>query len=140
VSPSPATLGEFSGELRGRDGMITYREPPRELKIPWEFGISREQAGSRAFLKIIHADLRRWSSPPRDPISEEHQLEILAALRDWLESRKERSSIDLPSDLSEDTVRCMWAGCDRHRLKQHYYCRYHLDLSCLRTEAGAWVV
>jgi hypothetical protein len=68
VSPSRATLGEFSGELQGRDGMITYREAPRELKIPWEFGISRELAGSRAFLKIIHADLRRWSSPPRDPI------------------------------------------------------------------------
>src|SRR5262245_25861545 len=116
--------GEFSGRFGGRDGVIAYREPPRELKIHWEL------SGSPQFDVLVSPDFREWPSGS-EPISEERQLQILSALRHWLASQKLRSNIDLPSDTSEDTERCIWAGCECHRLKQYYYCRHHFDLSCL---------
>jgi hypothetical protein len=124
VSPAPATLGEFSGKIQGRDGLITYRETPRELQIYWEL------SGSPRFNVLVSPDFRAWPLTG-EPIPEERQLQLLAALRDWLKAQNLRSDIDLPPDSSEDERPCLWNGCDRPRLNQHYYCRRHFDLSCL---------
>jgi len=130
VSPAPATLGEFSGKIQGRDGYITYRETPRELQIYWEL------SGSPRFNVLVSPNFRAWPSTG-ELIPEECQLELLAALRDWLRAQNLRSDIDLPPDVSEDESRCLWAGCGRPRLKQYYYCRRHFDLSCLGIGACA---
>jgi hypothetical protein len=125
VTLATATLGEFSGKLRARSGLITYREAPRELQIYWEV------SGSPQYDILVSPDLRSWPSAPHDPIPEEHQLQILVALRDWLSTLNVRSNIDLPFDAPEDTSPCMWTGCNRRRLQGYYYCRRHFDLSCL---------
>ena len=127
MSPAPATPGEFSGKIQGRDGYITYREAPRELRIYWEV------SSSPRFNALLSPDFRRWPSSG-EVIPEKRQLELLGALRDWLKAQNLRSNIDLPSDTSEDESACLWAGCGRPRLKHYYYCRLHFDLSCL---AGA---
>jgi len=121
----PPPLGEFSGQLGGRDGFIAYRESTKELKIYWEV------SGSREFNVLVSPDFRNWPSVPPEPISEERQLQMLYALRDWLKGQNVRADIDLPSDTSEEEARCLWAGCPHPRLKQYYYCRRHYDLSCL---------
>lgn len=121
----PMQVGEFSGHFGGRDGVITYREPPRELQFHWEL------SGSPRFDVLVSPEFHQWHSGSAQPISEERQLEMLSALRRWLASQKLRSNIDLPHDTSEGGERCIWAGCERRRLKQYYYCRHHFDLSCL---------
>ncbi len=101
-------VGEFLGELKGRSGHILYREPPKELKMYWERG-----------------------EPKGETLSEQHQLAILTALRQWLSAQGARSSIDLPDDVSEESINYVWRDCRNPRLSGYYYCRQHFDLSCL---------
>jgi hypothetical protein len=124
-------IGEFSGELNGRDGHILYREAAKEVSIYWELSIHKELDGSRSYGVSVTCDFQYWTRPKAEPISEKHQLEILAALRVWLHTQGKRSSIDLPKDSSEDSDDCLYKDCHRRRIKGVYYCRHHFDLSCL---------
>jgi hypothetical protein len=124
VEPS---TDRFAGDLRGRAGLITYSAPPRRLEIHWE------RSGSPEYDILVVADFRSWTSDPKVAISEQQQLEILAALREWLRARQLRSDIDLPLDIAEDKEACLSSACERRRISGHAYCRYHYDLSCLRS-------
>ena len=118
--------GEFSGRIGGgRCGYIYYREPPKELKIYWE------SSGSPECDAVLMPDFRCWPETPEQRISEDRQVQLLEALRDWLKSQKIRTNLDPPPRQSDDTTLCLWDGCDRPRLQQCYYCRPHFDLSCL---------
>ena len=125
MSDSTAT-GNFEGQLTGRCGFITYQESNRELRVYWEI------SGSPTYDILVSPDFRAWSNASNESLSEEKQLSLLRALRSWLKAQNRRSDIDRPADLSEEPSRCLWAGCSNNKLKTYYYCRYHLDLSCLR--------
>jgi hypothetical protein len=129
--PQVSATGEFSGELNGRAGHILYREAAKEIPIYWELSVHKELDGSRSYGVSVTCDFQYWAMPKAEPISEKHQLEILAALRVWLHTQGKRSSIDLPKDLSEDPDNCLYKGCHRRRIKGIYYCGQHFDLSCL---------
>ena len=124
-------VGDFFGELKGRDGHIVYREPPRELQMYWERGVHNETDGSRSYPVLITCDFRFWLNPKGEALSEQHQLAILTALRRWLGAQGARSSIDLPDNVSEESINCVWRDCRNHMLRGYYYCRQHFDLSCL---------
>jgi hypothetical protein len=124
-------VGEFLGELIGRDGHIVYREPPKELKMYWERGVHNEMDGSQSYPVLITCDFRFWLKPKGETLSEQHQLAILTALRQWLSAQGARSSIDLPKDVCEESANCIWRDCRNHRLSGLFYCRQHFDLSCL---------
>jgi hypothetical protein len=126
-----SAVGEFSGGLNGRDGHVLYREAAKEISIYWELSVHEELDGSRSYGVAVTCDFQYWARPKSEPISEPHQLEILAALRAWLHAQGKRSSIDLPHNLSEDSGDCLYKGCHRRRIKGIYYCRHHFDLSCL---------
>jgi hypothetical protein len=124
-------VGYFFGELKGRDGHIVYREPPKELEMYWERGVQNGIDGSRSYPVLITCDFRFWLKPKGEILSEQHQLAILTALRRWLSAQGACSSIDLPDDESEESINCVWRDCRNHRLSGYYYCRQHFDLSCL---------
>jgi hypothetical protein len=124
-------IGNFSGELTGRAGHILYREPQREITIYWESMVQKNQDGSKVFGVSVTCDFQYWSNPKGDPIAEGCQLVLLRALRDWLHDQGIRSSIDLPSDLSEAPENCLWKHCHRNRLKNIYYCEQHFDMASL---------
>jgi hypothetical protein len=117
--------GKFRGQLAGRSGFIVYRELNRELKVYWEL------SGSAEYDILVSPDFRSWSHAPEKHLSEEKQLSLLFALREWLSAQNVRSDIDQPADLSEETAPCIWAKCSGKRLKLYYYCKHHFDLSCL---------
>jgi len=87
-------IGGFSGDLTGRAGHIIYQEPPRELTIYWEMMVLKNQDGSQTFGVSVTCDFQYWSNPKGERISEERQLVLLRALRDWLHVQGKRSSID----------------------------------------------
>jgi len=119
--------GTFSGRFAGRGGEVHYREGDKELKIGWEMSrtpVSEICVGPLCFTK--------WTTPPKEEIPEEKQLEILSAFRSWLAAQKISSDVDLPADLSEDQNRCIWCGCEKQKLRNSAYCRWHFDLLCLR--------
>jgi hypothetical protein len=124
-------VGEFLGELKGRSGHILYRESPKELKMYWEMGVQKEMDGSQSYPVLITCDFSFWLNPKGEALSEQHQLAILTALRQWLRLQGARSSIDLPDNVSEESINCVWRDCRNHRLSGYYYCREHFDLSCL---------
>jgi hypothetical protein len=107
MTPYDVGIGNFFGRLTGRAGHIIYREPPKELTIYWEMTVKKELDGSRSYGISVTCDSRYWSKPRGALISGEHQLELLAALREWLHARGMRSSIDLRLDLSEESTKCL---------------------------------
>ena len=131
MTSGDVAIGDFSGGLTGRAGHLIYREPPRELTIYWEMAVDKDHDGSRVYGVTVTCDSQYWSRPRGEPISEQHQLALLTALRNWLRAQGTRSNIDLAPDSSEEPAQCLWAGCDRNRLNHYYYCRLHFDISCL---------
>ena len=127
MNESVASPQGFTATFRGRDGVISYAEPPHTLQFDWEM------SGSPKYDILVTADFRRWSSPPQVEITQEHQLHILHALRHWLRTQRLRSDIDAPTVTVDDTLPCMWRSCHRKRLAGFVYCAHHFDLSCLRS-------
>ena len=124
-------LGEFTGELSGRSGHIFYRESAKELTIYWEMMAREESDGSRSYGIAVTCDFQYRAAPKSEAISEQGQVELLRGLREWLHFRGKRTNIELPNDLTEEPLRCLWKGCHRHRLRNHYYCEHHFEVSCL---------
>jgi hypothetical protein len=131
MASGESATGEFLGDLKGRSGTVVYRESPRELKMYWERGVHKEMDGSQSYPVSITCDFRFWLNPKGETLSERHQLAILTALRKWLSAQGARSNIDLPSNISEESIDCVWRDCRNHRLSGFYYCRQHFDMSCL---------
>jgi len=115
----------FAGSLKGRCGYITYEEDFRQLRIYWEWGVRGP---------IIGAIPCRWTSPPELMLTQEHQLEILAGLRLWLQEQKIPSTLDelWPADLCDEPLsKCIWVSCDNPRARGFYICKHHWTLSFL---------
>jgi hypothetical protein len=124
-------IGSFFGDLTGRAGHIIYREAQRELTIYREMMVKKNQDGSQTFGVSVTCDFQYCSNAKGEPISEERQLVLLRALRDWVHVHGKQSSIDLPPDLTEEPENCLWKGCHRSRLKHFYYCMHHYDVASL---------
>jgi hypothetical protein len=110
----------------GREGVITYVEGAHAIDIPFEMSGS-----ARYDLLLAPLDLRRWRVPAGEPIPHTQQKEILARLREWLDSRRTRTDIGIQS-LEQSAQRCAWSGCDRAALATSAYCSEHFDDTLLR--------
>jgi hypothetical protein len=123
--PAP---GEFRAQLQGRCGTIEYTEASNRLDIFWEM------SASPRFDVLVHPRFHHWTAAPDLPIAEQHQLEILAALRIWLKTQGLRSDIDAPDCEPEIGVSCQWRACNEDRLTGYAYCSRHLDSALLGIE------
>lgn len=110
----------------GRCGTITYQSGSNKIVIEWEMSGSAEHD-----ILLAPIDLTEWSEPKGVKIPFEMQKEILQKLRSWAKDKKLRTDIDFPiSDV--ENIKCIWAGCNRNRLKGFAYCSTHYDETLLR--------
>src|SRR5262245_59387265 len=95
----------------GRCGEIEVSERGNCVRLYWEM------SGSPAFdLLLAPLDLTFWATGAKDPIPLAKQREILAALRQWLQSQRLRTDIDLPTDRRASEAICQWHGCEHPQL------------------------
>jgi hypothetical protein len=100
-------MSEFSFTKDGsvRSGPIVYREEDRSVNIAWEW------SGDPNYdICFAYIDLREWDEPKGIKIDEEHQLQILNKLRQWLNDQNIKSTIDLPSRIEFTDQSCRWAN------------------------------
>jgi hypothetical protein len=113
---------KFKMNPGGRYGTITCQSGNKSLEIDWEMSVFPQFD-----LSLAPLELREWHEPKGEKILRETQLEILYALRSWLQQQKIKTDIDLPKNAETEDRECIWVDCHEKKLKDCVFCLKHYD-------------
>jgi hypothetical protein len=117
---------QFNMNPGGRYGTITCKSGNNSLEIGWEMSMFPQFD-----LSLAHLELQEWHDPKGEKIPRETQLDILYALRGWLQQQKIKTDIELPENVETEDRKCIWVDCHEKKLKDCVFCLKHYDENLL---------